>query len=374
MKMRESLIEDEKTLNDSGTYPMELAVMDPVSEIHIRFKAKNGASENNNSIPAKQISKIELVDGSNVLYSLSGEMSQAMTYYQSKKLPSRQWQAGPSENQEDHFVLRFGRWLWDKDYALVPTKFRNLQLKITWALGSGYLSGSAKLTVVAKIMEDLGTEPKGFMMAKSHYSWTTADSGDERIDLPADYPYALMLFRAHKGSTKLYTSITNLKLSLDQDKDIPFDLSSWDFLKMMESKYGLITLDQRPYGATGIVPLTYVGVGETAEVTPETDPSNPTVVAAIANVYGVDSGHCNIISIKPDGTTATDPLIYHLRVTGQAFHNCFAHEFGQVEDPESYMAAPKYGSIKLFVTQGDSGADANLALLQLQSYGGAIGA
>lgn len=369
-KFREVYIEKDKTLADSGTLVTELAVVDPVSEIHIRFKAKNGATSNKNNPICKNISKIELVDGSTVIYSLNGFMAQSMSYYQRKQVPSMQRQGGPSENQEDHFVLRFGRWLWDPVFALVPAKFRNLQLKITWSLTASateWLTASAKITIIARVMEDMASEPSHYMMAKSHYSWTTAGSGDERIALPSDHPYALMLFRAWETEVKLYSTISNLKLSLDQDKDIPFDMESWDFLKMMENEYGIIQLEQHIYAGTEENIQTWLGVGETVVVTPETDPTDPTTFRAHANIYGVDSGHVNLVSRGSDHATDTSGILQMI-AKGQALNHCYCIPFGRMEDPNTYLPAPEYGDVKAIITQGNEGAAANLALLQARAY------
>ena len=373
-KFRDVYIEKEKTLADSGTLVTELAVVDPISELHIRFKAKDGATSNKNNPVVRNISKIELVDGSNVIYSLNGFMAQSMSYYQRRQMPSMQRQGGPSENQEDHFVIRFGRWLWDPVFALVPAKFRNLQLKITWDLGTfrdvgadSFLTGSAQLTIIARVMEALETEPTHFMMAKSHYSWTTAASGDERIALPTDHPYALMLFRAWETEVKLYSTISNLKLSLDQDKDIPFDLDSWDFLKFMENEYGLFTLEQHVYATTEENVQTWMGVGETVVALPESDPSDPTAFRAHIHGYGIDSGHVNILSDGSDHAADSAGII-QLITRGQALNHCFAYPFGTLTDPATYLQAPEFGDIKAVITQGNAGAAANLALLQAKAY------
>ncbi len=373
-KYRDVFIEDDKTLGDSGTETIDLSVMDPLSEILIKVKNKNGASGNKNNPIMRNITKIEIVDGANVIYSLSGAMAQAMSYYQRGVLPSMQRQGGISENQEDWFVLRFGRWLWDRMFALVPSKFRNLQLKITYdfatvrAIGAtGFLTANGKLTVIARLMEGLSAEPAAYMMAKSHYSWTTGASGDERIALPNDYPYALMLLRAWETEVKLYTTISNLKLSIDQDKVIPFDLDSWQFLKKMENDLGLITLEQHIYATTEENIQTWLGVGESAVVTPETLSSDPTTLYGAANVYGVDSGHLNLVHRNP-GNTAAVTNILQLIMRGQALNHCFAYNFGTMDEPDSWLDTPSHGDIKAIITQGDAGAAADLVLLQARTY------
>lgn len=373
-KFRDVYIENEKTLADSGSLITELAVVDPVSEIQLRFKAKNGATYNKNSPIARCVSKIELVDGANVVYSLDGMFAQAVSYYQTGKVPSMQRQAGPSENQEDHIVIRFGRWLWDKAYALAPAKFRNLQLKISWDLATvndvgatGFLTNTGKLSVICRLMEGLAEEPVGYMMAKKHYDWTTAASGEERIALATDYPYVMMLLRAYEAQTKLYSTITNLKLSIDQDKDIPFNLSSWDLLKMMENQWGKFILDQHCYGGNEDNVQTWMAVGETVGLTPEPTVAASGLFSTHVNVLDVDSGRLNLRAVGTDHST-TSPTIHQLLCVGQGLHHTFAYPFGTMDDPDSWLDAPGVGDVKAIVTQGNAGAAASLALLQARKY------
>ena len=373
-RYRDVYIEKSLTLADSGTETIELAVIDPISEIHIRFKAKNGGTSNKNNPIARNISKIEIIDGANVIYSLDGMTAQAMSYYQRRVLPFMQRQGGPSENQEEHFILRFGRALWDREYGLVPNTFRNLQLKITWNLATvtavgatGFLSNSAKLTIIARIMEDLATSPIAYMMAKSHFAWTTAASGDERISLPTDHPYVLMMLRAWESTTKLQSTIDNLKLSIDQDKEIPFDLDSEDFIHWMENEYGLFTLEQHIFAADQDTIETWLGSGETLVVTPETASGGPTTFRAHLHAYGIDSGHFTLASQGSDHSTGSEDIIQMI-ARGQCLNHCFVYPFGLMAEPDSWLPAPDRGDIKAIITQGNAGAAADLVLLQARPY------
>lgn len=373
-KYRDVYIENEKTLADSGTVVIDLSVVDPVSEIIVKVGNKNGGTSNKNNPISRNISKIEIVDGANVIYSLSGMLAQAMSYYQRKVVPSMQRQGGPGENQEDNYVIRFGRYLWDKMFALVPSAFRNLQLKVTYdfetvrAVGAtGFLTGNGSLTVIARLMEGEGISPVGYMMAKNHYNWSTAAAGDERIDLPRDHAYVMMLLRAWETDVKLYTTIDNIKLSIDQDKDIPFDLASWDALKAMENDLGLITLEQHIFSGTEENVQTWLGVGESAVVTPESLPGGAGVTNQYATIHGVDSGHLNIVLTDSAGTNGA-PVISHVIARGQALNHCIVQPFGMIEDPDSWLDVSGIGDIKAIITQGNAGASADLVLLQAKMY------
>ncbi len=374
-KYRDVLIENDKTLGDSGTEVIELSVVDPISELIIKVKNKNSTTSNKNNPIMRNISKIEVVDGANVIYSLSGALAQSMSYYQRRVLPCMYRQGGISQNQEDWFVLRFGRYLWDKMFALTPQAFRNLQLKITYdfatvnAIGvTGFVTANGKLSVIARLMEDPEVKPDGYMMAKNHYNFTSAASGDERVPLPTDHDYVMMLVRAWEANTKLYTTISNLKLDIDSGKDMPFDMDSWQLLKWMESEYGLITLEQKLYATTEENVQTWLGVGESAVLTPETLSTDPTALYALVNHYGIDSGHLNAVVRNPANTAAVTAII-HMLIRGQALNHCFAIPFGIMNDPDTWFKAQGVGDIKAVITQGNAGASVDVALLQARMYG-----
>ncbi len=374
-KYRDVLIENDKTLGDSGTEVIELSVVDPISELIIKVKNKNSTTSNKNNPIMRNISKIEVVDGANVIYSLSGALAQSMSYYQRRVLPCMYRQGGISQNQEDWFVLRFGRYLWDKMFALTPQAFRNLQLKITYdfatvnAIGvTGFVTANGKLSVIARLMEDPEVKPDGYMMAKNHYNFTSAASGDERVPLPTDHDYVMMLVRAWEANTKLYTTISNLKLDIDSGKDMPFDMDSWQLLKWMESEYGLITLEQHLYATTEENVQTWLGVGESAVLTPETLSTGPTDLYALVNHYGVDSGHMNLVVRNPANGAAVTAII-HALIRGQALNHCFAIPFGIMNDPDTWFKAQGVGDIKAVITQGNAGASVDVALLQARMYG-----
>jgi len=366
-KYREVFLEKGKTLGDSGTQTIEIGVVDPISELHILMWATNGATSNKNNPIARNVTKIEVVDGADVLFSMDGRLAQALAYYWTKKYPYKAWQEYGGAAQEDVFPIRFGRWLWDPIYALAPGKFRNLQLKITWNLANvtavgatGFESGSAKLTVIARIMEALAEEPTGFLMHKNHYSFTSAASGDERIDLPTDYPYALLMIRAWESGVGINSSITNLKISIDEDKDIPLDMSLAYIEELIEEEYGLIEHGIRMYGDHGDVKQVWLAMQERAALNCETDP-------VIANFHDLMNGQMTLDLYNHDGITATGKML-QCKVQGQLPWNCVGYSFGKLDDPTTYLQAQEHGKIRAILTQGDAGAEVDIVLSQLRSY------
>jgi len=122
----------EEAASSAGTKTVEIALTDVVSRILIRMTAQNGSDRCVQAAhPAQLISKIELVDGSEVLYSLSGLQVQALNYYDQLVTPDTEIIDGENNWQHACFMIDFGRFLWDPLLAFDPKKLSNTQLKIT---------------------------------------------------------------------------------------------------------------------------------------------------------------------------------------------------------------------------------------------------
>lgn len=368
MRYRHAYIEDSKVLADSGTEVIDIRVKDLITEIVVRIYALNCNVSNKGSPIASCVSKIELVDGSDILFSLSGQQAIALAFYDSGHMPARKIVEWNGMSQLDHFHLRFGRFMGDPVLAFDPTKFTNPQLKITWNLATtnavdtfGFVSGSGRLSVVAKIMEEAGAAPTGFLMNKDHYSFNTAESGDENIDLPNDYPYRKLLVRPYLGAAEMTNVITQLKLSVDQDKFIPFDLDAMDLSEMMEDWFGVghtridfegdhndvreVWMDME-IGAWGLL------INET--------PGFVTIIDGWA-------GGCKLGLYNHEGGGLTDAKGY-IYATGRCVESCFCYPFGRQDLIEEAFQAPGFGSVRLVLTQGTINAAASVVLQQIRSY------
>lgn len=369
-KYRDIYIEDGKSLADSGVYTVDIETADPITELWVNFGATNGATSNKNAPIPRVISKIEIVDGANVIYSLDGELAHALYLYQTGKMPELSIIEEGALNQYASFPIRFGRYLNDPEVALIPAKFRNLQLKVTWDLAAvnvvgatGFLTGSAQLWVIARVMEDLAAAPSVYMMSKAHANFVAAASGDERIDLPGDYPYALVMIRAFDPvtATDMADVITNAKLSLDHDKDIPFDIHTGDWISLQRQEYGDVEVSIYSKGATAVAREDFVGSEDGASV----DVISPDCVGGVA---ALTSGQLTPRYSDYAGAAVVGDVVSFLRIHGQCLFNTLVHKFGKLEDPATYLNAPGYGDIKLILTQGNAGATVDVVLSQLRSY------
>lgn len=369
-RFREVYLENAKTLGDSGTHTIDISPVDPISELAVKFYADNGATSNKDAPIPLVVTKIEVVDGSDVIFTMSGAQAQALSYYQGGKLSMLGIREAGAYTQHAEPVLRFGRWLWDPLYALVPQAFRNLQLKVTWNLAAvravgatGFTTGTAKLTVVARVMEGLETPPIGYLMHKEHYSFTTGASGEERIALPTDHPYVALMYRAYEAGINMSTSISNVKLNIDFDKYIPFDYAANDVRNRIASQYDFCRIHN-------------LGVGDDAEAHEAwladafSLQAMPNASAVILGLSSFDAGRYTF-NQKDHANAAANAVVRFVEAWGIGPFNCFMIPFGDIEDPTSWLQAPTFGDIKFIMTQGNAGAAASVVLSQARAYAAA---
>jgi len=369
VRYRDVYIEDERVLADSGSLTIDINITDVISELLVMLKCQNYAtagSEPKNQAPSRLLTKVELVDGSDVLESLSGSQAFGLAWYERGRFPYADITSLEGEYPEQTFPLYFGRRLWDKQLAFDPTRFTNPQLKVQWNLAAvhavgadGIVSGSGRLTVIARVMEDV-TKPVGFLMNKQIKSWTTASSGDESTDLPTDYPYRKIFVRPYLIGYLPGQIITNYKLSVDQDKFVPFNMDGYELRHLNDMMFGLAELNQRVSFDYGDLVHTYIGNFHYVNAQPFH------VDRVISTEIGF-GGQCQLRARALDGTDQNDVHAY-LKAVGSAPEHMLCYPFGEADLKETWFPAPSYKSVRLICTQGTAGADASIILQQYRTY------
>jgi len=368
MRYRHTYIEKDLVLANSGTEVIDIRVKDPITELLIQVYALNHSSGNVQSPIARCVTKIEIVDGSDVLFSLSGQQAIALAYYDSGHMPARKIVELWGWSQVDHFPIRFGRYDGDLQLAFDPTKFTNPQLKITWNLEAvntidvdGFASGTGRLTIIAKVMEDAGGAATGFLMNKEHYAFTTADSGDENIDLPTDYPYRKLLVRSYIAGSEMASVITNLKISVDQGRFIPFDLRAADLARMHENIFGVARQE-----------IAFLADhGDTRELWIDMELGAWGVLAGTPKycMMLTDSWAARVtLGLFDTGAVELTAVRGNIYVTGRCPESTFCYPFGRQDIIEEAFNAPEFGSIRLVLAQDIADAAASVMLQQIRSY------
>ena len=358
MNYRNTEILDAKTLTGAGTEIIPLNVQQPISRLTLQWivtKTQQAMS----SYCHKDITKIELVDGSEVLHSLDGGQNQALCIYDRKVGTMNHGQEINANSQRSVYGIDFGRFLYDPLLAFDPAKFRNPQLKVTFdsdVSDDGVSSGT--LEVWADIFDEKVISPVGFLTAKEHYNAAPPASGYTYIDLPTDLPYRKMLIQGYHKAYEPWYVIASPKLSEDNDKRIPFDVNMEVYHQLRKG------IDP---------PVEEVLIGE--------DPASGTLFYCTptdywASLTGAQRGGTASIGYGSTGrggaftVVASASAAFAAIVKGWLPNHCFQFPFGDQMDIDDWYDVTRVGSLRLRLEESTytAGQIQAVVLQQLRRY------
>lgn len=366
MRFREHYFKRESTVADSDTVIIDINVTDPISYITVEYEARNGITSCKDHALHHDVSRIELVDGSEVLWSLNMEQAIALNVAELGVMPHNYLTEKGSEVQEESCIIHFGRYPDDPDYYFDPSRYKNPQLRLVHELkianDGGFTTGTGKVTVKARIIEEGAHAYAGYLMSKEKYSWTSTGSGDETVDLPQDYPYRKLLIQAKADGITPEEILTKIKLSCDADKYVPFDAYTEDIADLNLRTVGLVNNVKRVKLADGeykyfelysIKHASIFAEGAHIEASPFDIDANQITV----NAYNFT----NLAS----PTYQTEPVNMLAKVVGLAPFGIYQIPFGNQDDETTWFPASLFSDIKLTATQG-GGGDCAIILQQLR--------
>jgi len=345
----------------SGTKVIDINVKDIVSRIIMRWSVTKSVSYMM-SYAHKDITKIELVDGSEVLHSLNGGQNQALIMYDRKCPTLLEGGIIGANAQISYFGIDFGRFLFDPLLAFDPKRFLNPQLKITFDENVSDTGVEAnEMEVWAECFDERAVSPMGFLSANELYNYTPAASGVyEYIQLPTDRVIRKMLIQGYKADAEPWYQVSDAKLDEDNDKRIPFD---WNLEKYFQVR-------------KGIDPMVMDSIATQLEVTARAYYLTPTDYWAglilqntdasrSASVPYVGAGGVFSCSVAGGGGTENNGISH-----GWLPNHCFQFPFGDEKDPEDWYDVTKVGSLRLRLKSGAgySSSAIGVVLQQLRKY------
>jgi len=358
MNYRVAKILAPEDLGGGGTKVIDINIADIISRIDIIFRTLNGASTFDDH-PADNISKIELVDGSDVLFSLNGRECQALNFYDRREASDNHMTGSNGEWMRAVFGIDFGRHLFDPLLAFDPTKFTNPQLKITWDENVACTAaGDNFMTVQAHLFDELKPTPTGFLMSKNVYTYTPAANAYEYLDLPTDHPLRTLLVGSHQEEFNFTQMIAELKISEDNDKRIPMDLTGDELFYLMKQLY--------PEYIENVY-MVISNTGTDFRVTPFEDAiivgqlcSNPQDLSGLFGNGGLAAF-----------TTETSPVTVYFLCKGYIPHGLVAVPFGNPSDLADWYDVTQVGTLQIRVKAGPTLGTTPLNQIvtqQLRSY------
>lgn len=363
MNYRLSTVQEIKTYTSDQTEIIDLDVVDPISQLLIQLDVDCvGDIATAHGIAC--LTKIEIVDGSDVLYSLSGYEAEAVDIYHNKVMRSN-WNAYLTGLGVQRFIgINFGRHLWDPELAFDPKKFKNPQLKLTLDYNAG---GNApvqnKLKVWAAMFDQKAVTPIGFLMHKEIKDYKATASAHEYTDLPRDYPYRKLFIRQMEAGAEPCQNLANFKLSEDQDKRIILNHGTEDILRMICQQNPQL-IEQIMFAAAAVSRNVFTTVSERATAT-FADWATTASGASYAS-YGSAGGRMAVIASSAQNAIAI--------VAGWLPHGVWEIPFGLQDVIDDWYDVTKVGSLKLDITgaAGLAGTETvQIFLQQLRKYAGA---
>lgn len=214
-------------IGTAGTYIIDINTRDQISALDVIFRAVNVTVSVMLNWVLACISKIEIVDGSDVKLSVSGAEAFALDYLTTGKLPYTEASLTVGGYFGFGARIHFGRMLWDHAFALRPDLMKNPQLRITWdedACNTGAIVNT--LEVYAHVDD---APPQGgaaaFLLTKQVKSYALAGAAHEYSDLPTDAPIRLMLIDAYSNDHDTEDLVDTIKIGMNNNSKILVDQS-----------------------------------------------------------------------------------------------------------------------------------------------------
>ena len=348
-----------KTLDTSGTEVIDINTSDPISRLLFEYKQTRGSTTSAEHVAAN-ISKIELVDGSNVIFSLSGKELHALAYYHQKKSQSLHLTNIATIQQLLTLMYDFGRYLWDPILAFDPKRYKNPQLKITHNVATSDASATVHtLRILAFCFDEKVISPAGFLSTREIESFTSgAESSYHYTDLPTDKIIKMMLVRGYYAAYQPWQVANEILLSEDGDKRIPVNESVSLLMKWLNTEWprcvdglqaGLVSGTTTFY-CTPHFGVSVMGLG-LAATAPVIVGANPIVEPFTLNGGATMQSVFNVSGFQPHGVVAVP--------------------FGDQMDMDDWYDVTKLGSLKSRIKAGSAGTNGSVQIFlqQLAKYG-----
>jgi len=292
---------------------IDINLVDPISRLVVTYEpdcnAPAGAAVGH---PVRCITKIELVDGSDVIFSLNGAEAQAVDFLHNWAQPPGDIRYLTGNYSKVNIGLNFGRYLFDTDFAIDPARHNNLQLKISGDINGGSEGADdGYLTVIGHVFDQKTIAAKAFLMTKEVKQYTVAAASHEYTDLPLDWPYKQLFLRAQRYGTFPTEQIDTVKLSEDQDKKIP--INSLTLKQIVDVLAGFLPRYREPILVSGSTSAWYYYCAPTVDVYGVGTEWRTNQAAGTMSIYEGDGGRFSFdySAMGPNSQVILDGILPH---------------------------------------------------------------
>jgi len=356
MNYREVEIYAPKDIGMAGTEVIDINVSDVLSSIELIWQTTVATAALMTAPHVDCLTKVEVVDGSDALFSMSGKDAQALAFYANGRMPFNCISVKATEYMRSIIPIYFGRYPFDKQLALDPKKFKNLQLKVTWdrdAANAGVTVN--ELTVRGWVFDQKAITPRGFLMSKDIRNYPPVANTYAYTDLPVDYPYRLLMIESYSTDKEPGEVLAVVKLSEDNDKRVPFDMTGPEIVDKLSVPAGEI---EENFEGADDVTATDLYVTPTVATRPQAEVGTVAITAAGLWSQGTVTGN------KVAWGEAVVAKYYGFVVRGFCPHHCLLIPLGDLKDLDDIQDVKGIGSLRL-ITQGAAavGTSPNLKVI-----------
>ena len=169
------------------------------------------------------INKVEVIaNGSELIKSYTGEVAKGLTFLDGGGgAPDQEFNYG-SSTKRAHFMINFGRRLFDRKYLLDLSKFNSVEIQLTNDGSSTFFGGDWTVDILCYYLRGAaGITLPGYMRTEEWRSWTTVQNERKYLDLPTERKIRRILLHvlpAHgtnnNADTQGYNVVDDIELYL----------------------------------------------------------------------------------------------------------------------------------------------------------------
>jgi len=346
-------------ITTAGTKTVDINVKDVISRLMVVLELINNGT-NPTDHPLAAIKNIEVIDGSEVIASMTGYEAQAMAYYNNGVMPHNELNYEDNGYARCFIPLDFGRFLYDEDLGLDPARFRNLQLRIEhdYSLGGSSPDG-AYLRVLGDLFDEKVVSPAGYLLNKEVMSFLPVAGSGKYVELPLDNAIRKILAINTNDDEQPDVQFETVKIDEEDGKRVVIDCLTADLIRIASTKFGRF----------GELMSAYI-TAETEELWTSAAFDNQISViadgATVLPVYSWSGGRARTITAAVAGFIACV-------VSGRCPHGAVPVFFGKQDNLDDWWDVSRLGKARVTLTPRatpaiNSDKNTNIVVQSLHRY------
>ena len=375
-------VNDAVQSSDNATYRLELPNRGALHSIILKAQCTNGATSARGVNMLDVIDEVEVIgDGSEVLFSLyPAELEKWSELWQQRELTMVEDQTADSV-QEIVFPIMFGRKVYDPNFWLRLARFSQVTLEVAYspniAADQGFATGTVTFDVELVITPDDGAlNYQGTLVTRRLYSYTTAASGDEEIEIPDQAVIRAIGNYCYEAAIADGVDITSIVLEDKSNGNKIFEADWDDLIHVNRELFGVkvehmavLLLANNETWASRIGEVLNYSVEEFDTPDATNDAWN------IARVDGIAGDTLTFALANADITAGSETLTDQSSdmtlkavVEGKAPSYFGVIPFTYEDNPNGWLKTADYGRIVVKQTNGAAGGAAYVSIQEMRRF------